>query len=227
MSAESHECGASRLHSSIICSLGTRGCGKHHNRNAADEILPWDKWADLNPMDAETLRRSGCLRIQDVTLVKLTGSGGVGRAKAARIARLFAKHGHGELLMEVNGASEPTAPPLNDSPVSEIGELSARTHHCLSNSGIKTVGDLLSKTSAELLRMGNFGKLSLGELVDALARRGMSLRSERVRAQGFVPVMIGPESAAALARLANGKDRDAVVEQLILAADRRRANRFR
>jgi len=43
-----------------------------------------------------------------------------------------------------------------------------RTSNCLKNDNIKTIGDLVQKTDAELLRMPNFGKLSLNELKVAL-----------------------------------------------------------
>jgi len=54
-------------------------------------------------------------------------------------------------------------------------ELSIRSMNCLKNSGIKTVGELVRKTEAELLRTKNFGRKSLKELGEELSKMGLSL----------------------------------------------------
>ncbi|KAB2924576.1 MAG: DNA-directed RNA polymerase subunit alpha [Bacteroidetes bacterium] len=48
-------------------------------------------------------------------------------------------------------------------PVDEL-ELSVRSHNCLRAADIKTLGDLVRKDEAELLRFRNFGRKSLAEL---------------------------------------------------------------
>ena len=55
-------------------------------------------------------------------------------------------------------------------------ELSERPRNCLARVGIFTVGQLLSKTSEELLDITNFGKISLDEVMAKLDERGLSLR---------------------------------------------------
>ena len=48
-------------------------------------------------------------------------------------------------------------------PVDEL-ELSVRSHNCLRAADIKTLGDLVRKDEAELLKFRNFGHKSLAEL---------------------------------------------------------------
>ena len=57
-------------------------------------------------------------------------------------------------------------------------ELGVRSYNCLKRAGIQTVGDLLSKTEAELNAIPNFGQKSIDEVVDTLAARGMHLRQD-------------------------------------------------
>ena len=58
--------------------------------------------------------------------------------------------------------------------VNEI-ELSVRAANCLNNANIMTVGDLVMKTEAEMLKYRNFGKKSLNEIKDKLEEIGLSL----------------------------------------------------
>lgn len=53
-------------------------------------------------------------------------------------------------------------------------ELSVRSSNCLRDAGIRTLGDLVRKTEAEMLKYRNFGRKSLQELVDILADMGLS-----------------------------------------------------
>ena len=57
-------------------------------------------------------------------------------------------------------------------------ELGVRSYNCLKRAGIQTVGDLVSKTEAELGAIPNFGKKSIDEVVETLGTRGLSLRDE-------------------------------------------------
>lgn len=54
-------------------------------------------------------------------------------------------------------------------------DLSVRAQNCLRNEVIKYVGELVQKTEPEMLRMKNFGRKSLKEIKDTLARLGLSL----------------------------------------------------
>ncbi len=58
--------------------------------------------------------------------------------------------------------------------VNEI-ELSVRAANCLNNANIATVGELASKTEADMLKYRNFGKKSLTEIKAKLVSLGLSL----------------------------------------------------
>jgi DNA-directed RNA polymerase subunit alpha len=53
-------------------------------------------------------------------------------------------------------------------------ELSVRSSNCLRDAGIQTLGDLVRKSEAEMLKYRNFGRKSLQELVDILSDMGLS-----------------------------------------------------
>lgn len=52
-------------------------------------------------------------------------------------------------------------------------ELSVRSHNCLKAADIKTIGDLVRKDEAEMLKFKNFGRKSLMELGKILEERGL------------------------------------------------------
>jgi DNA-directed RNA polymerase subunit alpha len=54
-------------------------------------------------------------------------------------------------------------------------ELSVRSANCLQNANIKTIGDLVQKTEAEMLKTKNFGRKSLKEIKEILAEMGLAL----------------------------------------------------
>ncbi len=54
-------------------------------------------------------------------------------------------------------------------------ELSVRSANCLKNAGIKLIGELVSRTEAEMLKTQNFGRKSLNEIKDILGEMGLSL----------------------------------------------------
>jgi len=54
-------------------------------------------------------------------------------------------------------------------------ELSVRSANCLQNANIKSIGDLVQKTEAEMLKTKNFGRKSLKEIKEILAEMGLSL----------------------------------------------------
>lgn len=58
--------------------------------------------------------------------------------------------------------------------INEI-ELSVRSANCIMSANIKTIGELVSKTEAEMLKYRNFGKKSLNEIKAILAGMGISL----------------------------------------------------
>ncbi len=56
-------------------------------------------------------------------------------------------------------------------------QLSVRARKCLQKLNIRTLGDLTSRTEAELLGVKNFGVTSLNEIKKAIGNLGLSLRS--------------------------------------------------
>ena len=53
-------------------------------------------------------------------------------------------------------------------------ELSVRSYNCLKNANIQTIGDLVQKSEAEMLRTKNFGRKSLNEIKEILSGLGLS-----------------------------------------------------
>ena len=53
-------------------------------------------------------------------------------------------------------------------------ELSVRSANCLKNAGIKLIGELVTKTEAEMLKTQNFGRKSLNEIKDILTDMGLT-----------------------------------------------------
>ena len=54
-------------------------------------------------------------------------------------------------------------------------ELSVRSYNCLKNANIRTIGELVQKTEAEMLKTKNFGRKSLNEIKEILGGMGLSL----------------------------------------------------
>jgi DNA-directed RNA polymerase subunit alpha len=54
-------------------------------------------------------------------------------------------------------------------------ELSVRSYNCLKNANIQTIGDLVVRTEADMLKTKNFGRKSLNEIREILSAMGLSL----------------------------------------------------
>jgi DNA-directed RNA polymerase subunit alpha len=67
-------------------------------------------------------------------------------------------------------------------------ELSVRSYNCLKNANIQTIGDLVQKSEAEMLRTKNFGRKSLNEIKEILSGLGLSF-GMKIDPQGR---LIGP-----------------------------------
>ena len=74
-------------------------------------------------------------------------------------------------------------------------ELSVRSYNCLKNANIQTIGELVQKTEAEMLRTKNFGRKSLNEIKEILANMGLSL-GMRIDAHGRL--VAPPQQAAGM-----------------------------
>lgn len=74
-------------------------------------------------------------------------------------------------------------------------ELSVRSYNCLKNANIQTIGDLVQKTEAEMLRTKNFGRKSLNEIKEILGNVGLSF-GMKFDAQGRLVMPAGGASPA-------------------------------
>jgi DNA-directed RNA polymerase subunit alpha len=54
-------------------------------------------------------------------------------------------------------------------------ELSVRSYNCLKNANIQSIGELVQKTEAEMLKTKNFGRKSLNEIKEILSTMGLGL----------------------------------------------------
>ncbi len=84
-----------------------------------------------------------------------------------------------EVGFAAGATGAPTRAPnaMDDILIEEL-ELGVRSYNCLKRAGIQTVGDLVSKTEAELNAIPNFGKKSIDEVVETLNARGLHLRED-------------------------------------------------
>ncbi|MBM3288565.1 MAG: DNA-directed RNA polymerase subunit alpha [Candidatus Hydrogenedentes bacterium] len=74
----------------------------------------------------------------------------------------------------IAGADDPELARQLARPVDEL-ELSVRAANCLKAANIRTIGELVSRTEAEMLQFHNFGKKSLDEIKALLEAMGLSL----------------------------------------------------
>jgi DNA-directed RNA polymerase subunit alpha len=86
-------------------------------------------------------------------------------------------------------AATSTTVAMNDNLYKEVStlELSVRAANCLENANIKFIGELVTKTEAEMLKTKNFGRKSLNEIKDLLAEMGLSLG---MKIEGFDPTTL-------------------------------------
>jgi len=79
-------------------------------------------------------------------------------------------------------------------------ELSVRSYNCLKNANIQTIGDLVQKTEAEMLRTKNFGRKSLNEIKEILSSLGLGFGMKfdsqgRLIAPSGTPATLGAADA--------------------------------
>jgi DNA-directed RNA polymerase subunit alpha len=80
-----------------------------------------------------------------------------------------------ELETESRGEEKPLIKNENLNRSVEELELSVRSYNCLKNANIQSIGELVQKTEAEMLKTKNFGRKSLNEIKEILASMGLSL----------------------------------------------------
>ncbi|MAE74531.1 MAG: DNA-directed RNA polymerase subunit alpha [Bdellovibrionaceae bacterium] len=89
-----------------------------------------------------------------------------------------------QVFVTFDEASEPEevshedkAPQLNDNLFRSVDdlELSVRSANCLKNANIRYIGELVTRSEAEMLKTKNFGRKSLNEIKEILVTMGLSL----------------------------------------------------
>ncbi|MFN0064559.1 MAG: DNA-directed RNA polymerase subunit alpha [Myxococcaceae bacterium] len=71
-------------------------------------------------------------------------------------------------------------------------ELSVRSANCLQQANIRTIGDLVQRSEAEMLKTKNFGRKSLKEIKEILAEMGLSLGMKLENWPPRIPVAAPP-----------------------------------
>jgi DNA-directed RNA polymerase subunit alpha len=89
---------------------------------------------------------------------------------------LDAIEGFSEAAIEA-AAEASTSHGMENFPIEEL-ELGVRSYNCLKRVGIETIGDLTSKSEAELAAIPNFGRKSVEEVRETLAAHGLTLKGE-------------------------------------------------
>ncbi len=89
---------------------------------------------------------------------------------------------------------EAKSPQLNENLFRSVDdlELSVRSANCLKNANIRYIGELVSKSEAEMLKTKNFGRKSLNEIKEILSEMGLNLG---MKVDGWPPVGWDPNTA--------------------------------
>ncbi len=98
---------------------------------------------------------------------------------------LFADIGEGQGLELGDVEPEVSGSPDLDLPIEAL-DLSERPRNCLRRAQIKTVGELVERTSDDLLNITNFGQKSLDEVIAKLDELGLSLADSPTAGAGVI-----------------------------------------
>lgn len=79
-------------------------------------------------------------------------------------------------------------------PIEDLG-LASRAMNCLTREGIRTVGELVARSQADLLDIRNFGQKSIDEIKDKLAELGMSLKDSPMPTGGLSTPQFSDDAA--------------------------------
>ncbi len=96
--------------------------------------------------------------------------------------------------VEPDEAQEITSSPkLNENLFRSVDdlELSVRSANCLKNANIRYIGELVTRSEAEMLKTKNFGRKSLNEIKELLSEMGLSLG---MKIDGWPPVGWDPDT---------------------------------
>jgi DNA-directed RNA polymerase subunit alpha len=126
--------------------------------------------------------RLGQITDYDKLTLEVWTNGSVGPADAIGLgAKLLKDHMNifinfeEEIETEITEERKPEIRNENLNRSVEELELSVRSYNCLKNANIQTIGELVQKTEAEMLKTKNFGRKSLNEIKEILASMGLGL----------------------------------------------------
>ncbi len=101
--------------------------------------------------------------------------------------------------METSASTDERKPEIRNENLNrsvEELELSVRSYNCLKNANIQTIGELVQKSEAEMLKTKNFGRKSLNEIKEILASMGLSLGMKIDEHGNAVAVSLPQQSTA-------------------------------
>ncbi len=137
-----------------LAKMGVRTLGDLVQRTE-QELLSYKNFGETSLQEIKDILAQKGLRL------------GMGREEVAR-------DDQARTILESIGSGETDKRKLLQKPLNEL-ELSVRSRHCMSVLGLKTVGDLVDRSEAELMTIKNFGQTSLNEVKQKLAELGLSL----------------------------------------------------
>ncbi|MEW6277382.1 MAG: DNA-directed RNA polymerase subunit alpha [Candidatus Eremiobacterota bacterium] len=76
---------------------------------------------------------------------------------------------------KVEGEARGPESEMLDTPIEDL-QLSVRSMNCLKRAGIRTIGELLTYSEEDVMKLKNFGQKSLDEIKDKLMERNLSLQ---------------------------------------------------
>ncbi|MGZ4825428.1 MAG: DNA-directed RNA polymerase subunit alpha, partial [Terriglobales bacterium] len=148
--------------------------------------------------------RLGQITDYDKLTLEVWTNGSVGPADAIGLAAKLVKD-HMNIFInfeeeiEAATSSEERKPEIRNENLNrsvEELELSVRSYNCLKNANIQTIGELVQKTEAEMLKTKNFGRKSLNEIKEILASMGLGLGMKIDEHGNAVPSPNQPQPSA-------------------------------
>lgn len=137
-----------------LAKMGVRTLGDLVQRTE-QELLSYKNFGETSLQEIKDILAQKGLRL------------GMGREEQARDEQA-------RTILEGIGSTEPDRRKFLSKPLTEL-ELSVRSRHCMTVLGLKTVGDLIDRSEAELMTIKNFGQTSLNEVKQKLAELGLNL----------------------------------------------------
>jgi DNA-directed RNA polymerase subunit alpha len=127
--------------------------------------------------------RLGQVTDYDKLTIEIWTNGSISSIDSLGLAAKLIKD-HMQIFIQFEEKAEPAEEPAeirHDAVVEHLNksvdelELSVRSYNCLKNANIRTIGELVTKSEAEMLKTKNFGRKSLNEIKEILQSMGLGL----------------------------------------------------